>query len=173
MRGANSTGVEIWGASISAHTWNEIEKIQKKFLCRQLGVKKTTPYSVLLLETGNMPLEMKALKRVYTYIVKVKLMPTSRIPRVAWEVGSAPQKTRKSKFITSSFIQDTRKWFNRWNVGAYVDMPFERGEESEHLLNFDIAILDSLHTKWQTTIHRSKFEYYCKYVNRGIGNTTK
>lgn len=67
-------GVEVWGASISAHTWNEIEKIQKKFLCKHLGVKKTTPYSVMLLETGNMPLEIKALKRMHAYILKIKTM---------------------------------------------------------------------------------------------------
>ncbi|RYA45995.1 hypothetical protein, partial [Enterobacter cloacae complex sp. CH23B] len=80
-------GVEIWGASISAHTWNEIEKIQKKFLYRHMGVKKTTPYSVLLLETSKRPLEMKALQKLYTYIMKVKAMPNTRIPRIAWETG--------------------------------------------------------------------------------------
>ena len=106
-------GVEVWGASISAHTWNDIEKIQKKFLCKHLGVKKTTPYSVLLLETGLMPLEISALKQMYAYIVKVKTMPSTRIPHIAWEVGSAPQKTKKSKFLVSSLIQDIRKWFNR------------------------------------------------------------
>ena len=46
-----------------------------------------------------------------------------------------------------------------------MDMPFEQGKEGECMLNFDIAILDSLHTKWRTTPHRSKFEYYCKHVN--------
>lgn len=158
-------GVEIWGASISAHTWNEIEKIQKKFLCRHVGVKKTTPYSVLLLETGKRPMEMKALKRMYTYIMKIKAMPTTRIPRIAWETGCAPQKTNKSKFLSSSLVQDIRKWFAKWNVEAYVDMPIEEGKEGECMLNFDIAILDSLHTKWRTTTHRSKFEYYCKHVN--------
>ena len=158
-------GVEVWGASISAHTWNEIEKIQKKFLCRHLGVKKTTPYSVLLLETGNMPLEMQALKRMFKYIMKIKLMPNTRIPRRAWESGCALQKTKKSKFISSSLIQDIRKWFAKWNVEAYVDMQIHEGKEGEHMLNFDIAILDALHTKWKMTIHRSKFEYYCKHVN--------
>ena len=121
-------GVEVWGASLSATTWNEIEKLQKKLLCRQLGVKKTTPYSILLLEIGNIPIEMKALKRMFTYMVKVKFIPTTRIPRVPWEAGSAPQKTKKSKFITSSLVQDTKKWFKRWNVEAYVDMPVEKGK---------------------------------------------
>ncbi len=92
-------------------------------------------------------------------------MPTTRIPSIAWEAGCAPQKTKKSKFITSSLIQDIRKWFAKWNVEAYVDMPIDKGKEGEHMLNFDIAILDALHIKWQTTIHRSKFDYYCKYVN--------
>ena len=76
-----------------------------------MGVKKTTPYLVLLLEMGNMPLEITSLKRMFTYMVKVKLMHTTRIPHIAWKTGSAPQKTKKSKFITSSLVQDTRKWF--------------------------------------------------------------
>lgn len=88
-------GVEVWGASISASTWNDIEKLQKKFLCRHLGVKTTTPYSVMLLETGKRPLEIQALQRVYRYLMKVKLMPTSRIPCLAWDIGCKPQKTHK------------------------------------------------------------------------------
>lgn len=158
-------GVEIWGASISAHTWNEIEKIQKKFLCRHLGVKKTTPYSVLLLETGTRPLEMKALQRMLTYIMKVKLMPSTRIPHIAWKAGCALQKTKKSKLLTSSLIQDIRKWFAKWNVEAYADMPIVKGKEGECMLNFEIALRDCLHNKWRTTTHRSKFEYYCKHIN--------
>ena len=35
-------GVEVWGDTISLNAWNEIEKIQKMFLRRQLGVKCTT-----------------------------------------------------------------------------------------------------------------------------------
>lgn len=158
-------GVEVWGASISAHTWNETEKIQKKFLCRHLGVKKTTPYSVLLLETGRMPIEMKALRQVYTYIMKIKLMPPTRLPHIAWNVGGKPQKTKKSKFLVSSLIQDIKKWFGRWNVQEYVDMQIEQGKTHEYMLKFDIALLQSLHEKWQNTMHRSKWEYYCKYIN--------
>ena len=149
-------GVEVWGASISAHTWNDIEKIQKKFICRHLGVKKTTPYSVLLLEIGLLPLEISALKQMYAYIIKVKTMPSTCIPHIAWEAGSAPQKTKKSKFLFSSLIQDIRKWFTRWGVEAYVDSPVEKGKEGEYMLNFDIKIINHLRHKWQTHAHRSK-----------------
>ena len=48
-------GVEVWGASISTSTWNEIEKFQIKFLCRHMGVKVTTPNSVMLLEMRKRP----------------------------------------------------------------------------------------------------------------------
>ena len=166
-------GVEVWGASISASTWNEIEKIQKKFLCRHLGVKSTTPYSVMLLETGNRPLEMKALQRMYKYIVKVKMMPTTRIPHMAWDVGCAPQKTNKSKFLSSSLVQDIKKWFARWNVEAYVDMPIEAGKEGDSLLNFELTALNSLHNKWKTAPHKSKFEYYCKHIHTKYWETYK
>ncbi|MCO5577182.1 hypothetical protein L7F22_031006 [Adiantum nelumboides] len=29
-----------------------------------------------------------------------------------------------------------------------------------------MAILDALHMKWQIALHKSKFEYYCKYINK-------
>ena len=118
-------GVEVLGASISASTWNEIEKLQKKFLCRHMGVKATTPYSVMLLEMRKRPLEMIALQRVHKYIVKIKLMPNNRIPHKAWGIGCKPQRNYKSKFLTSSFVQDIRRWFAKWNVEAFVDMPIE------------------------------------------------
>ena len=35
-------GVQVWEESISLKAWNEIEKIQKMFLRRELGVKSTS-----------------------------------------------------------------------------------------------------------------------------------
>lgn len=52
-------GVEVWGGSISPSTWNDIEKRQKAFLRRHLGVKVTMPYSILLLEKGSKSIDMK------------------------------------------------------------------------------------------------------------------
>ena len=92
-------------------------------------------------------------------------MPPARIPHIAWRLGEATQKTKKSKFLTSSLVQDTRKWFEKWNVREHVDMHLEQGEEGECMLKFDMALLHSLHLKWKNTPHRSKWEYYCKNVN--------
>ena len=89
---------------------------------------------MLLLETGKRPLETQALKRMYTYIMKV-------------EAGCTPQETKKSKLLTSSLIQDIRIWFAKWNVEAYMDKPIVQGKEGECMLKFNIAILESLHTK--------------------------
>ena len=166
-------GVEVWGGSIPASTWNDIEKIQKKFLCRHMGIKTTTPYSVMLLETGKRPLEMQALQRVHRYLMKVKTMRERSLPYMAWQAGCKPQKNYKSKFLTSSLVEDIRKWFSRWNVGDYVDMRIEEGTEHEHGLNFDICILEALHTKWKTAVHRSKFEYYGKHINTSYWETYK
>ena len=57
-------GVEVWGSTISLNAWNEIEKIQKMFLRRQLGVKATTFYEVKLSETTVWPIKIVALQRV-------------------------------------------------------------------------------------------------------------
>ncbi|MCO5579547.1 hypothetical protein L7F22_033404 [Adiantum nelumboides] len=94
-------------------------------------------------------------------------MPTSRMPRVALEVGCLPQKNYKSKFITSSsWMNDIKKWFTKWKVEGFLTTHTQEGEEAEHALKFDMAILDALHMKWQTALHKSKFEYYCKYINK-------
>ena len=159
-------GVEVWGASTSANTWNDIEKIQKKVLCRHLGVKKTTPYSILLLETSSRPLEIKALKRMFTYIMKVKLMPADCIPNIAWTTGNALQKTKKSKFLSSSLLQDVRKWFTKQGAEAFIDMQIIKGRENAHILNFETTILNALHAGWQSAMHKSKFDYYCQKVNK-------
>ena len=88
-----------------------------------MRVEATTPYSIMLLEMGKQPLEMLALQRVHKYIVKIKLMPKNFIPHIAWGIGCKPQKNYKSKFFTSSFVQDIQRWFAKWNVEAFVDMP--------------------------------------------------
>ena len=67
-------GVEVLGDTISLNAWNEIEKIQKMFLRRQLGVKCTTSYQVMLLKIGVRPIELLTLQRVYKYITTVKNM---------------------------------------------------------------------------------------------------
>ena len=112
-----------------------------------------------------MPLKILALKQMYAYIIKVKTMPSTHIPHIAWEARSTPQKTKKSKFLVSSLIQDIHKWFTRWGVEAYVNLPIKKGKEEECMLNFDIKILNHLHHLWQTHAHQSKFEYYYKHVN--------
>ena len=43
--------VKLWEGTISLHVWDEIEKILKTFLRRQMGVKFTTSYQVMLLQT--------------------------------------------------------------------------------------------------------------------------
>ncbi|MCO5609021.1 hypothetical protein L7F22_063241 [Adiantum nelumboides] len=92
-------------------------------------------------------------------------MPHTRLPHIAWEVGCKPQKNHKSKFLTSSLVEDIKKWFSKWNVGAHVDMHVEAGTEHEHELNFELQLLEALHNKWKNAMHKSKFEYYCKHIN--------
>ncbi|MCO5605801.1 hypothetical protein L7F22_059985 [Adiantum nelumboides] len=57
-------GVEIWGGSISKSTWKEFENVQKRFLTNFFQVKTQTPYMLLLLESGSLPLEVMGMERV-------------------------------------------------------------------------------------------------------------
>ena len=54
-------GVEMWGGSISDVMWDDVEKLQKSFIRKYLGVRVTTPYSLLLMETRRLPMEFHGL----------------------------------------------------------------------------------------------------------------
>ena len=92
--------------------WKAFENVQKLFL----QVKKQTPYTLLLLETGSLPIEIMAMERVVAYMFKVKKSPSHRLPRIAWEASKKIQKTHKSKKLCSSWMQDMEKWFGRWDA---------------------------------------------------------
>ena len=93
-------------------------------------------------------------------------MPADRIPNIAWTAGSAPQKTKKSKFLSSSLLQDVRKWFTKWGAEAFIDMQIIKERENAHMWDFETAILNALHAGWQSAMHKSKFDYYCQKVNK-------
>ncbi|MCO5612798.1 hypothetical protein L7F22_067069 [Adiantum nelumboides] len=141
----------------SNHRWGQCAKTRiEAGQARHMGIKTTTPYSMMLLETRHRPLEMLALQRMHRYLLKVKLMPHNRLPHIAWEVGCKPQKNHKSKFLTSSLVEDIKKWFSKWNIGAHVDMHVEAGTEHEHELDFELQLLEAIHSKWKNAMHRSK-----------------
>ena len=114
-------GIEVWGGSISSSMWDEIEKIQKCFIHRYVGVRVTTPYSLLLMESGCLPIEYYGLIRTLRYIQKVSNMPQERLPRQVWETCKRPKKNYKSKFLTSGWMLDIKKWFTKWNLEAYLE----------------------------------------------------
>ena len=70
------TSVSLWGGSISKSTWKEFENVQKLFLTKFLQVKKQMPYTLLLLETGSLPIEIMAVERVVAYMFKVQKSPS-------------------------------------------------------------------------------------------------
>ena len=70
--------VVLFCGIISFTKWNEIEKIKQK-----LGVKVSTSYSIMLLETSALPIQVVEVlvQSVYNYITKVKNMPNHRFPK--------------------------------------------------------------------------------------------
>ena len=91
-------GVEVWGGTISLSAWNEIQKIQKMFLHRQLGIKSSTPYPIMLLEIGARPIKVIPMQRVYKSITNVKKL-LSLIAQISLE-------------------QNPLIWLWRWGVGV-------------------------------------------------------
>ena len=87
-------GVEVWGGSLSKDKWNDIKKIQKLFLTNFLAVRRTTPYPILLLEIGSMPLEALGMGQLLRYIKKINIMLDNRLPSITWKASSKPKKTK-------------------------------------------------------------------------------
>ena len=102
-------GVEVWGGSIFPSAWNDIEKLQKAFIRRHLGIKSTTPYVIMLLETERRPIEMYAMIRVLRYITRVRQMDDNRLPKRAWGASTRLQKTLKSKVLSTGWVLDMQR----------------------------------------------------------------
>ena len=150
-------GVEIWGGSISPSTWEEFEGIQKRFLTNFLKVKSQTPYHLLLLETGTLPIEIMGIERVVAYMLKVKHSPTHRLPHIAWEASCKKQKTHKSKILNTGWMLDISKWLKRWNASHLLH------EASKDPTVNEASLQRQCITKWESE-GRSRFTHYTTHI---------
>ena len=114
--------VEVWRGSISSSRWNDIEKLQKAFIRRHLGIKSTTPYILLLLEIGRRPIGVYAMVWVLRYEIHIHQMDDNRLSKKAWAASTCLQKTRKSKVLSTRWVLDIHKWFKWWEVGRYLNI---------------------------------------------------
>ena len=88
-------GVEVWGGSLSKSTWKEFESIQKCFLTNFLQVKVQTPYPLLLLECGILPIEVLGMERATEDLIKIWHNPPERLPNIA---SSRPKKHTRARY---------------------------------------------------------------------------
>ncbi|MCO5571718.1 hypothetical protein L7F22_025465 [Adiantum nelumboides] len=110
-------GVEIWGGSISKSTWKEFENVQKRFLTNFFfQVKTQTPYMLLLLESGSLPIEIMRMERVVGYMLKMQKRASHRLPKIAWEASKIIQKTTQKQII--EFRMDARYQEVVWKMGC-------------------------------------------------------
>ena len=65
-------GIEKWGGSISNKMWEDIQRLRKNFIRQYLGVRVTTPYSMLLMESDCLPIEYYGLIQTLRYIQENK-----------------------------------------------------------------------------------------------------
>eukprot|EP00249_Psilotum_nudum_P025149 c29391_g1_i1 orf=1144-4386(+) len=119
-------GCEIWGCSISQETWKKIERIQKKFLGNYMGVKITTPYLLLLEESGRAPLECRALERTVAYIRRVESLPFDRLPVLSIQVS------QKLVRLNKGWWKDFQNWLQRKNI-LWGDIPRRKQECKKYL----------------------------------------
>ena len=154
-------GVEVWGGSISLSTWNDIEKLQKAFIRRHLGIKSTTPYVLMLLETGRRPIEIYAMVRVLRYVTRIHQMNDNRLPKKAWAASTCLQKTKKSKVLSTGWVLDLQKWFKRWGVDRYLNM----ASDNICMDTFQMDLLNAYQAKHQNKGADGKLAYYNRHIS--------
>lgn len=137
--------------------WKNVES----FLALPFRCKNHYTYSVLLLEVGRLPIEFHALMRIMQYIVQVQQMRGDRLLCKAREASMKLQKNHKSKVLSTWWGSDIDKWFNRWNVSAYLTMPPKKVD----MTAFQLSLLESLQNRWLTEKKRVKLEYCQEYIN--------
>ena len=66
-------GVEARGGSIAMSTWKEFESVQKRFLNNFFQVKTQTPYMLLPLESGSLPIEILGMQGLWLTCTRYKI----------------------------------------------------------------------------------------------------
>ena len=111
-------GMEVWGWTVVAfvNPFGKSVKMSKNIiLTKFLQVKKPTPYTLLLLETRFLPIEIMVTERVVEYMLIVKKSPSST-SRITYEASKKTQKTHKSNLCV---LIGCKIWKNSLEVGKY------------------------------------------------------
>ena len=98
-------GVQVWGPGTSKSNWPKIEAIQKLFLEMELGVKSQTPYTLTLAEVGLLPLEVEALFITLRYVMYIRKLDDSRLPKQAYYLSCA-----------TGWYADVIRWAQAWGL---------------------------------------------------------
>ena len=93
-----------------------LRKFKKCFTANFLQVKTQTPDMLLLYESRSLPIEVLGMERVVEYMLKMRQNPSHWLPTIAWGASKKVQKTHKSKILSTRRMQDTNKWFGRWDA---------------------------------------------------------
>lgn len=138
-------GCQVWGTNLAKGMWKKIEKVQKRFLIEELGVRVQTPYPMVLAETGMLPLEGEALCSLISYIAKLKKMDSNRIPH---KIMMATKR--------KGWFNEAITWLGKWGISEN-DLP-EKPEGIRDLVQQ--RVIDTL---WKDG--KEKMEFYTKNIN--------
>lgn len=94
-------------------------------------------------------------------------MQEDRLPCKAWEASIKLQKIHRSKIMCTCWGVDIRKWFDLWNVGAYLGL----SPQKVNITELQFSQLNTLQTERLTTEKRTKLEYYQDHTNPSCWST--
>ncbi|KAL3677232.1 hypothetical protein R1sor_027180 [Riccia sorocarpa] len=107
-------GCPIWGPTISRSSWSKVEVVHKRFLQEELGVRSQIPYTLLLAETGRIPLEAEALLLAIQFYFRVSAQEHCRYSHQALRVTYA-----------RGWTADLHRWAAQWEFSEENWRPVE------------------------------------------------
>lgn len=111
----------------------------------ELGVKIQTPYSMMLVEIGMLPLEGEALCQFIPYIIKINNRNRNKLP-MQTKIASQDK----------GLYHDRMKWIKKWEI------------EKDELLNEPLAIQDLVQKRVREKLWKEpseKIRFYQREIN--------
>ena len=150
-------GSEIWGCKFH----NVIERVQTKFIRKQLGVGSSTSGIAVLGDSGRRPIAIIYHLRCFKFWLKLKNMSDERYPKRCYLMLKVHDSNGRKNWVT-----DVKDMLQRFGCGHFWDdqdkiLP---DENEKYILQFQEAMIDYYDKQWWSDLRNSsKLSIYASF----------
>lgn len=147
-------GVEIWGWSV----WEELERVQGRYVKMAMGVNRNTPSYIWEMEAGRSRLEIDSLKRAGKYILDIGKMKEDRWPRMC--LREEVRSIRNNK--ATKWGEQVKKALEGVGDGESLDKFLVEGEREKLRKNIEKGARTKLDQGLQKNWGKIESSKYCR-----------